>query len=327
MNNIGRELAEFCVKNGSDIHLAQGAGGNVSYKESGFMWIKASGTWLSDATRENIFSCINLNDFISDFSNDVRVNPVNYTVDEAQLRPSIETSMHALINKQYVAHFHSINVLSYAVLENGQSLLEELLHGFSWRWVPYVKPGVDLALAVQAVMEPDVSIYFLANHGIIVAADSLVELGNMLHKVHVACLKEARPLSSHAAPVMLESSCSGWQLLDDPHIQRLAFDNESRALLQAGYFYPDQVIFLPVDHILFEGIEAIKEAGVPFGICPGLGVYAQSNLSKALYQQLVGHALLLERLSMKDSYHVLNKSEVNALLNWDAEKYRQSLQR
>ena len=35
--------------------LVQGAGGNVSWKEEDTLWVKASGTWLSDASAEDIF--------------------------------------------------------------------------------------------------------------------------------------------------------------------------------------------------------------------------------------------------------------------------------
>ncbi len=48
-------VRQYCAHLGRDPLLVQGAGGNVSWKEYGTLWIKASGTWLADAAREDVF--------------------------------------------------------------------------------------------------------------------------------------------------------------------------------------------------------------------------------------------------------------------------------
>ena len=45
----------MCTMFGANPLLVQGAGGNVSWKEEDTLWVKASGTWLSDASAEDIF--------------------------------------------------------------------------------------------------------------------------------------------------------------------------------------------------------------------------------------------------------------------------------
>jgi len=48
-------VIEYCAAIGADPLLVQGAGGNVSWKESDTLWVKASGTWLKEAVQKDIF--------------------------------------------------------------------------------------------------------------------------------------------------------------------------------------------------------------------------------------------------------------------------------
>lgn len=45
---------------GTDLSLVQGSGGNTSIKDGNVLWVKASGTWLSEAEEKNILVPINL---------------------------------------------------------------------------------------------------------------------------------------------------------------------------------------------------------------------------------------------------------------------------
>ena len=47
-------LVEITEKVGKDINLVQGPGGNISYKNENFMFIKASGMKMSDVKQKNI---------------------------------------------------------------------------------------------------------------------------------------------------------------------------------------------------------------------------------------------------------------------------------
>ena len=46
------DLIEITEKIGKDINLVQGPGGNISYKHNGFMYVKASGTKMSDVKKK-----------------------------------------------------------------------------------------------------------------------------------------------------------------------------------------------------------------------------------------------------------------------------------
>ena len=49
---IPSTLIEITEKIGKDINLVQGPGWNISYKQNGFMYIKASGTKMSDVKKK-----------------------------------------------------------------------------------------------------------------------------------------------------------------------------------------------------------------------------------------------------------------------------------
>ena len=59
-SSVEKHVKAFCTLIGTDSLLVQGAGGNVSWKDDGILWIKASGTWLAEAESKDIFVPVNL---------------------------------------------------------------------------------------------------------------------------------------------------------------------------------------------------------------------------------------------------------------------------
>src|SRR5215469_7299115 len=97
-----RALRELSAALGADPLLTQGAGGNTSIKRDGIMWIKASGTWLADALLEDIMTPVRLDPLRKAVADgDPRapaaVDFVDPDLNANGLRPSIETSVHAII--------------------------------------------------------------------------------------------------------------------------------------------------------------------------------------------------------------------------------------
>ena len=57
------EFQNFCTLSselGQNPLLVQAAGGNTSVKDSGLLWVKASGTWLSEATEKKTMVAVDL---------------------------------------------------------------------------------------------------------------------------------------------------------------------------------------------------------------------------------------------------------------------------
>ena len=94
------ELAEFSAQLGGDPEQVQAAGGNTSLKEDGLLWVKASGLWLADALQRDILVPVELAAVLDGIARDL-ADPVSGAVlaarNPAGLRPSIETTLHALL--------------------------------------------------------------------------------------------------------------------------------------------------------------------------------------------------------------------------------------
>src|SRR5262249_12945696 len=108
------ELIEVSARIGEDIDLVQGAGGNSAVKVREVLWVKASGTGLSAAREQPIFLPLDLGVIHREVAAgaDDPIAPALLGGEPAGgLRPSIETSLHALLPHRLVLHVHSVNLI------------------------------------------------------------------------------------------------------------------------------------------------------------------------------------------------------------------------
>lgn len=312
-------LKNYCSYLGSNINLVQGAGGNVSYKENEDMWIKASGTRLVDALEKNIFVHIDADRIKSDFYSDNIKDLSVYIKSTSDLRPSIETLMHAIIEKKFVVHLHPIDILYYAILSDGEKKLNLILKDFNWRWVEYVKPGLDLAKLIASKENFNASnIFILANHGIIISGDTIEEIENLLHDVLYRCCRTMR--SVDIFPNVPQLSIPGFSRTEDLDIAGLAFDEVSLKFLNKKYLYPDQVVFLGVNNPIINNV--VDTYNFSFIVVPGNGTFISKKNSNNVLAMLKGHSILLKKFSLTDEIRELSISEVEELIHWESEKYR-----
>lgn len=152
-------LARLSAQLGADSRLIQAAGGNTSVKIGATLWVKASGLWLRDALTRPTFVPVVLDRVRQNVAAQLP-DPVAGSVDAAQaqaagaaaLRPSIETTLHALMPHPVVLHVHAVDAIAWAVLPGAPSLLRAALAAHRWAWVPYARPGVNLTRAVAALL-------------------------------------------------------------------------------------------------------------------------------------------------------------------------------
>ena len=171
-----QELKDLSTALGRDTSLVQGPGGNTSVKDgSGRMWIKPSGTWLCHAEEKPIFVPLRHAAVMQAIEAGQEVLPPEATLPGGPegLRPSVETSLHALLPHRVVAHSHAVNAIATAVQANADALLAERLTGLNWAFVPYCRPGLPLTQSVaEVVREQRPDVLLLGNHGLVVGADS-----------------------------------------------------------------------------------------------------------------------------------------------------------
>ena len=323
-----QDLAEFSARIGCDSSLIQAAGGNTSIKEGEVMWIKASGSLLADARTRSIFVPVNLPAIRSAMIDPERDadQTVRFTLEQQGLRPSIETSLHAVFDQRVVVHVHCVNTLAHAIRTDAAEILAKKLEEFNWCLVPYVKPGATLAGQVRDRLRPETNVVILANHGLIVAADTVAGVEALLSRV-VESLQIVPPEPLPVEPEMLVALAGpGWHAPPaDAAVHQLALSPARLVLSTGGSLYPDHVIFCGIGvTALNPPLPAAEDAPV-FVLLPGKGAVMRADATdgvKALIQCL---GEVLQRVPENAELNYLTFEQNAELLNWDAEKYRQKL--
>ena len=318
---------------GSNRLLTQGAGGNTSIKSDGFTWIKASGTWLAEALERSIMVPVRTSPLLQALRTDPRSieNPTVYVDQDANpagLRPSIETAFHCLLPQRVVAHFHGIDALAHLVCADRHATLSAAmagLPGLRWQLFDYFRPGAPLAAEIDAHLRPGTEVLFLANHGVIIAGASVDAVGQILDQLSDVLIRPARAVPP-AAPDRLAAIAvqTGYVLSDDPLHNSLGTDAISSALARIGVLMPDQAIFLG-NGFCFDPEQISQQPAVL--IVEGAGVLLRADLSKGAVEMVGCVAELLRRLPGNAPLVPLRAGDVDQLLNWEAEIYRQSLDR
>lgn len=317
----------------------QGAGGNASLKDGKTMWIKASGTLLADAMDKEIMVPVDLeaiNTALS--SNDPKSDtPAEFLLPGAStLRPSIETSLHAVFPHTFVLHTHCIHTLAHAVLENSETVLAERLQDFDWALVPYAKPGAHLAIQVRNVLGPKTNVVILRNHGLIVAGNSFDEVHDLQLRVHEALRIEAdTPKSFDQEGLSALILGSNYELPEYQISHQLALDPKRVEQITRGSLYPDHVIFCGIavtekrpDETLLETEQRVVGTGAPapaMVIIPRKGIVVRKDNSAGATAMIRCLADVMIRVRPEAKLQYLTTEQNFELLNWDAEKYRQTL--
>ncbi|MEZ5830554.1 MAG: class II aldolase/adducin family protein [Dongiaceae bacterium] len=330
-----QSLRQVSARVGSDINLVQGAGGNTSLKLGDVLWVKASGAWLAEGDKRDIFVPVDLPGALRALERGVEKMPV--ADPSAKLRPSIETSLHALLPHRVVLHVHAVNTIAWASCIGVEAEIARRLQGLAWARVPYRRPGLPLSQVVAeatAHRKPDVLI--LGNHGLLVGASDCGAAEALVHDVERRLSLPVRPAPS-GNRVALEAICRGtpYRPATEDVCHHLATDPRSLSIVTAGSLYPDHVVFLgPAMRALADGedvsdvVAASEAAGLPAPVAllaPGSGAIVRSDIQPGAEAMLVCLALVAQRLPADATISYLPAEEELSLLDWDAEKYRKAL--
>jgi rhamnose utilization protein RhaD (predicted bifunctional aldolase and dehydrogenase) len=328
------DLRQMSARVGRNIALVQGAGGNSSVKQGDVLWVKASGAWLSDAEAQDVFVPVVLSGARRALAAGEEKMPVAEGFGAIKLRASIETALHALLPHPVVLHVHAVNTIAWSVRSDGAEELAARLDGLNWRSLPYRRPGLPLSQAVAEITAgAPADVLVLGNHGLVVGGATPVAAEALALEVErrlALTLRDAGP----AGLATLDRLCAGsdYQPASDPVCHALATDAHNLEIATAGSLYPDHVVFLgpalPTVHDN-ASLRALAEAeGVPAPVAvlmPGAGAVIRKDASTGAEPMLVCLGLVVTRLPMEAQVRYLPQAEEQALLNWDAERYRQQL--
>ncbi|MGR3540112.1 MAG: class II aldolase/adducin family protein [Hasllibacter sp.] len=287
-------LRRLSARIGADRMQIQGPGGNVSLKVGGRLFVKASGTRLAEAATRDILAELDRDAVLAAYRNGADVE-----VPEGAMRPSIETSFHAVIPHRVVLHTHSVAALAHLICPEGRGAALEKAGDLGAVLVPYAMPGRPLTAAIEAA-GADAPVHLLANHGVIAGADDVGAAAALLAGLEERLALAARPSAgAGAAP-------EGWTrpgALHDP----LARERAAR-----GPYWPDAVVFLGA--ALGAGTDPVR--------LDGHGASIREDAPVGAHEMLQCLEDVLSRVPHGWTPEPLPGAEVAKLAGWEAEAFR-----
>ena len=303
---------------GRDPLRIQGPGGNTSFKIDDAMWIKASGTELADAQERDVFVAVSVPRARAEIGED---SVLDGTCRAAMLdpasnvRPSIETTFHALMPWRVVAHTHSVATLAHVVSRAGTLEAMRKLDGLDAVAVPYQKPGLPLTRAIRDAMVPEAAVFLLRNHGLVVCGNDVGSVDHLMEEVERRLALDpwgdVSVGDAFAAP-------EGWRAV--PEFAALA--RARMPFATAGTLYPDHAVFLgPGVGLAPDRIAAEQKCAV----VPGVGVMIREDATETQHKMLRCLHDVIVRVPLEWGVDPIGEEAEAELMNWDAETYRQKL--
>ncbi|MCC6212785.1 MAG: class II aldolase [Burkholderiales bacterium] len=334
-------LRALSARIGADPALVQGAGGNTSEKNDGLLWVKASGTWLSDALRRDIFVPLDLAALRAAIAANDEAGIAAATTGGSGMRPSIETALHALMPQRVVVHVHSVNTIALAVRADARDVLSGRLAGLPWAWVPYARPGWPLAREVARAIagaQPAPQVLMLGNHGCVLGADSCEAVRALLDEVERRSAAPARAMPPPAT-TELEALARGlsYRVPSSADAHWPALDRPALETATGGSLYPDHVVFLGPEATVARDPRELDLAirdfrrrnpqDPPYVLVPGRGTLLRADLPEGAEPMLACLGLVVARIDGTVRLRYLSAEEEAGLLGWESEEYRRRLRR
>ena len=337
---------------GERFDLVQAGGGNTSFKTNEIMFIKSSGCHLSNMDINKNYVGLNYKNIVKE------INSINNTdkkirelkskkiVDSNIIffknnRPSIETTLHCL-TKKFTVHIHPIQFNHISSLAHCNNILEKIFEHFCL--IDYFTPGIDVTLELLKKYNNE-SIIFMKNHGLVVTADTINEIKEVLYDIIYKLEEELKldyskyylvnHISEHLQAISKQKSIT---YLSNNHTIQGFIKNKYEEDLNKYFnsFFPDKVVYCGGHYIYYkmeDNLEnKIKKYIKKYHEIPKIFIIEQ-NKKKYLYISSnslnkckeIEEVLISHLICYKDNNIFLDKNEIDYLNNWDAEKYRKNL--
>lgn len=178
---------------GADLRITNYGGGNTSCKtverdpltgaETEIMWVKGSGGDIGTLTKsglaglyvEKLHALKNVYRGLA--FEDEMVELFNHCIFDLNSKaPSIDTPLHALLPFKHIDHLHPDAAIAIAASSDGEKITRELFNG-EIAWVPWQRPGFDLALKLEQALQenPGIRGIMLGGHGLFTWGDTSYE--------------------------------------------------------------------------------------------------------------------------------------------------------
>jgi rhamnose utilization protein RhaD (predicted bifunctional aldolase and dehydrogenase)/NAD(P)-dependent dehydrogenase (short-subunit alcohol dehydrogenase family) len=367
------EISQFYGKN-PDFVIA--GGGNTSYKNDKLIWVKASGTTLADISEMGfaVLEREKLNKIATNtYSNNSDERELQIKLDlfrasvypERGLRPSVETSMHEIINLKFVVHTHPTIVNALMCSQNAEKLTFEIF-GNEIVYIPYTDPGYILFKKVEKELikfretfQKEPKLIFLQNHGIFVSADNIHEIkelyNNVISKIEIRLNSkpEIKPLRVSDDLVDIVPAIRALLTDEAPKIALIRHNS----LIQHFYtdlsgfekislpFSPDIIVYCKARPIYVENTSTPEKTIEEFSkklehykeiysyapkivVLKGIGYLAIEDNYKSAEIALDVFEDLMKISYLSENFggpKFMNESEIAFIDNWEVENYRRSI--
>jgi NAD(P)-dependent dehydrogenase (short-subunit alcohol dehydrogenase family)/rhamnose utilization protein RhaD (predicted bifunctional aldolase and dehydrogenase) len=359
-----RDLIYISRLYGQDNRYVIAGGGNTSYKNREKIWVKASGAALATITEEGFA--------VLDRSLLDRMSEKAYSADPAEReeqvkndlagatltkgkRPSVETSMHNIIDYPFVVHLHPTAVNGLMCARNAASELKRLF-GEKALYVEYTDPGYTLFKKVydkikeyRTAFGEEPQVIWLQNHGIFVAAPSVGEIqaiySEILQKLEQAALpsgdRTTCPCTEEILPALrMMLSADGLKTLKvrKNELIKFFYDSAENQKSIAAPFTPDAIVYCKSNYvflngetpeaILKEAAETIPALAPKVLLIKGIGLVAvgdnaaQCDIILDVFEDAMKIAFLSQSFG---GAHPMTREQVDFIDNWEVENYRRSV--
>ncbi len=190
---------------GADLRVTNYGGGNTSCKtieidpltgeETKVMWVKGSGGDIGTLKRSGLAGLYldRLNSLKKRYRGleheDEMVELFNHCIFDLDSKaPSIDTPLHAFLPFDHIDHLHPDAIIAIAAAKDGEKIMKELW-GDKMAWIPWQRPGFDLALQLEKALNdnPGIEGIILGGHGLFTWGDTAKQCyENSLDKINTA---------------------------------------------------------------------------------------------------------------------------------------------
>jgi putative hydrolase of the HAD superfamily len=307
--NTSNEFIKLSIKYGQHVGLTQYNGGNISIKMDDIMLVKSSGIELGNIN-ENGITYINnelLKENLSNNNEDIPVICGN--------KASIETYFHSIL-KKYVVHIHPAIINGILCEKNAESILERYNFKYKYYIIKYYKPGYKLSYEIYKKYDNH-DIIFMLNHGIIITADDIKTIDDIFYdiltKFNLLNIKNSLIINNYfKSPVCI------YQTYNNIIINNI---NDTIYNICPDYtlYLTKPIIYNSIDDILHDTIK------IPSIIKVGDDIFIISeNIKRCKLIEDIYTGYLMTIGNIND-INLLKSSDVDEILNWDAEKYRKNI--
>ncbi|MCK4749168.1 MAG: class II aldolase/adducin family protein, partial [Bacteroidales bacterium] len=274
------------------------------------------------------------------------------------LRPSVETSLHNLIEYAYVIHTHPTLVNALMCSNDAE---KEVKARFTEQalYVEYTDPGFMLFKKLQerigaykknhGVAPP---IIFLQNHGVFVGADTVEEVKKIYESIY-SRIREGKVLELPSTEAVGYTS-SAYKAVSDHFANRGLIAKAIRCELTDHFtagtrqfkkisrpFSPDIIVYCKSKYLFLEKgmgtdpiIPVLKQFEQDYGYYPkvileeGGGLIAVEENEKAIQTVLEVYLDLIKISYLSESFggpHFMSAEQIRFIDNWEVEHYRRKV--